>query len=420
MKSAVASYGRVNGISRVGDLLRLYMFPWLAFYVSGGNPADKVLFITIASLIQAVPSLILSHYAARFVRHFSPLTSSIWANGGMGVVTLVTALVVLGGGANKSFVLLAWVLIGLMEVVYYPARDCLYATLAAGDQKAREEANRFSVSVYHVGRATISVVMMGVVLLLGPVQDEMPRSAIAVALLFDAATFAIVVMFLLTLKGGAYAPTPQREEVHSKVSLREAAQVPGAIPILVCILAIFSFAYSSFFFNFGFYKEFVGVGERERQVTFYIAMLAAACGGFFGGRVWKVSFRNLALGMVASCVSEGMLAFVPTNHFWGTIWLACNSCLSVMLFTIVFDGIVPQLVQGLARNAEVSASISLVKEGLSPLLVVVVSAIASCLNAPRQVLVGSCLVALVIVVVTLCTRRASIQRVIDGNTPAIN
>jgi hypothetical protein len=419
MKSPVSSYGRVNGLSRIGDLLRLYMFPWLAFYVSDGNPADKVLFITTASFLQAIPSLMLSHFAARFVRRFSPLQSSIWANGGMGVLSLVTALVVLGGGASKLFVLLMWVLFGVFEVVYYPARDCLYAALAAGDDKAREQANRSSVSIYHVGRATMSIVLLAIVSLLGPVQEEMPRSAIAIALLFDAVTFGVVVAFLLTLRKGAYVPNSEQEQRRSKLSLQETAQVPGAIPILICILAVYSFAYSSFFFNFGFYKEFVGVGEQERQQTFYIAMLAAACGGFFGGQVWKASFRNLVLGMVAVCVTEGMLAFVPTNHLWGTIWLACNSCLSIMLFTIVFDGIVPQLVQGLDRNAEVSASISLVKEGLSPILVVAVSAIASCLNAPRQVLLGACSLALVIVVVTLFTRRASIQRVIDG-APAMS
>jgi len=415
MKTPVTTYGQVNGISRIGDLLRLYMFPWLAFYSSDGTPADKVLFITIASLIQAIPSLVLSHYAARVVRHLSPLKSSLWTNGGMGVLCLVTALSVLSGHSTKGFVLLMWFLLGAMEVLYYPARDCLFAALAAGDDKARELPNRSSVSIYHGGRAVMSVVMIGVVWLLGPVGEEMPRSAIATALMFDAATFAIVVAFLTTLRGDVCTPLSPEAESHSKISLREAAQVPGAIPILVCILALYSFAYSSFYFNFGFYKEFVGVGEQERQISFYIAMLASACGGYVGGRLWKLSFRNLGLGMVAVCVCEGMLTFVPTNYLWGTVWLALNSWVSIMLFTIVFDGIVPQLVQGLDRNAEVSASINLVKEGLSPVLVVGVTALASYFDAPRQTLLGACVVALAIVLVTLFTRQASIQRVIDSN-----
>lgn len=88
----IKTYGQVNGISRIGDLLRQYMFPWLAFYAVQGTPADKVLFITIASLVQAIPSLTLGNCSARLVRRFSPVTTTLWSNAGMGLVSLTTAL----------------------------------------------------------------------------------------------------------------------------------------------------------------------------------------------------------------------------------------------------------------------------------------------------------------------------------------
>jgi hypothetical protein len=406
----IQTYGTVNGISRIGDLLRQYMFPWLAFYAVQGNPADKVLFITIASLVQAIPSLTLGNYSARLVRRFSPVTTTLWSNAGMGIVSLATAFAVYLDLTNKWVVMAAWFLVGCLEVLYYPSRDCLYRALAGTDDAARADANRSAASIYHVGRALISIAMIGVVMALGPVADEIPRSAIAVALLIDAVSFAIVVAFLCSLKG---VQGTEREDVGAqRISLIEAAKVRGAFPVFLCILMLWAFAYSSFYFIFGFYQELQVANPQDRQLTFYIAMFASACGGFFGAKVWKLNLSSLALGMVTVCFVEACVAFMPLNHFWGTVFAATISFVSILVYTSVFDGIIPQLVQGLEKNAEVSSAIAIVKEGLSPVIVVGLSGLASYLNAPREILIGACALSVVVVLITLTSRKEAIEDVI--------
>jgi ABC-type phosphate transport system permease subunit len=82
------------------------------------------------------------------------------------------------------------------------------------------------------------------------------------------------------------------------------------------------------------------------------------------------------------------------------------------VYTSVFDGIIPQLVQGLEKNAEVSSAIAIVKEGLSPVIVVGLSGLASYLNAPREILIGACALSVVVVLITLTSRKEAIEDVI--------
>lgn len=409
-------YGRINGISRIGDLLRAYMFPWLAFYATDGSASNRVLFISIASLVQSVPSLFLSHYSAHYIRRMSPLGASIVANGGLGILSVLTAIMVLAGFTPQWFVLLMCLLVGLFEVVYYPGRDCLYAALASGDHGARERANRSSVAIFQVGRFAISFVMVGIVWLVGSVGEEIPRGVIAAALTVDAVTFGLVVVFLTTLQGRVNDEPVDSTASFTGTSLREALKVAGVAPILVCILMIYSFAYSSFFFCFGLYKEFVGVGEYERQISFQLVQCACAFGGFIGGRLWKVSFNNLVVSILAVCVCEAMYAFVPKDPIWGTVWLMCNSFTSFLLFTVLFDGIIPQAVQGLERNAEVSSAIFFAKRGVASFLLIAVAGLASYRDSFRDVLFGACVVTLATVVITLFTYRKSVQKVIPVST----
>ncbi len=413
----VQYYGRVNGISRIGDLLRQYAFPWLTFYVATGTPAQKVFLVTVASLIQAIPSLTLSHIAAKVVRRYTPLRTSIWANTGMGLLSTSAAIFVLASVDSKALVLFLWFLLGFMEVLYYPARDCLYGVLADGSDGDREQANRSSSTIYHFGRALISLAMILVVWWLGPVEGDTPRAAISIALFIDAITFAIVVTFLVSMRHATSrkAQTELPEQQPSRLALSEAAKVTGAFPVFLCILMAWAFAYSSFYFIFGFYKELKGVGESERQLAFYVAMFASACGGFYGAKAWKLSFHQLVAGMVSVCFIEALIAFVPTNYFWGVVWIAVNSAVSIMVYTVVFDGIIPQVVQGLDKNAEVSASLNLVKEGLSPVIVLGIAALASQLNAPRQVLIGACTLALLVTVTVLFLKRSAIESVIEAS-----
>ena len=93
----VKTFGYCTGISRVGDLLRQLIFPWLAFYACQGTIAEKVAFITLASLIQALPSLTLGNFSAYIVRYYSPYYVALCANIGLGVLSLVAALTVLAG-----------------------------------------------------------------------------------------------------------------------------------------------------------------------------------------------------------------------------------------------------------------------------------------------------------------------------------
>jgi hypothetical protein len=328
----------------------------------------------------------------------------------MGVVSLATALAAYFGLTNGPVVLAAWLLVGFLEVLYYPSRDCLYRALAGTNDAARADANRSAASIYHVGRASISIAMIGIVLALGPIPDEIPRSAIAVALLLDALSFAIVVAFLCSLKG---VQGTERENVEAqRISLIEAAQVRGALPVFVCILMLWAFAYSSFYFIFGFYQELKVANPQDRQVTFYIAMFASACGGFFGAQVWKLNLPSLSLGMIAVCFVEACVAFMPLNYLWGTAFAAIVSFVSILVYTSVFDGIIPQLVQGLEKNAEVSSAIAIVKEGLSPVIVVGLTGLASYLNAPREVLVGACAMSAVVVLITLISQKEAIEDVI--------
>jgi hypothetical protein len=175
---------------------------------------------------------------------------------------------------------------------------------------------------------------------------------------------------------------------------------------------VWAFAYSSFYFIFGFYQELKAANPQDRQLSFYIAMFASACGGFFGARIWKLDLSSLALGMVAVCFVEACVALMPTNYFWGTVFIAIISFVSIMVYTTVFDGIIPQLVQGLEKNAEVSSVIAIVKEGLSPVIVVGITGLASYLNAPREVLIGACTVAGVVVLITLIFNKGAIEEVI--------
>ncbi len=406
----IQMYGKVNGISRIGDLLRQYMFPWLAIYAIDGEPATKVFFITVASLLQAIPSLTLGNYSARIVRRFSPLTTTLWSNAGMGIISLATAIATYFGLINVVLLLTAWLLLGFFEVLYYPSRDCLYRALAGTNDAARADANRSAASTYHVGRALISVAMMGIVVAIGPIPDEIPRTVIAIGLLLDAASFAIVVAFLCSLKG--VQGTEREDVVAQRISFIAAAHVRGAFPVFVCILMVWAFAYSSFYFIFGFYQELKAANPQDRQLSFYIAMFASACGGFFGARIWKLDLSSLALGMVAVCFVEACVALMPTNYFWGTVFIAIISFVSIMVYTTVFDGIIPQLVQGLEKNAEVSSVIAIVKEGLSPVIVVGITGLASYLNAPREVLIGACTVAGVVVLITLIFNKGAIEEVI--------
>jgi hypothetical protein len=205
----------------------------------------------------------------------------------------------------------------------------------------------------------------------------------------------------------------ERENVEAqRISLIEAAQVRGALPVFVCILMLWAFAYSSFYFIFGFYQELKVANPQDRQVTFYIAMFASACGGFFGAQVWKLNLPSLSLGMIAVCFVEACVAFMPLNYLWGTAFAAIVSFVSILVYTSVFDGIIPQLVQGLEKNAEVSSAIAIVKEGLSPVIVVGLTGLASYLNAPREVLVGACAMSAVVVLITLISQKEAIEDVI--------
>lgn len=408
--SQLQVYGMVTGISRIGDLLRQYMFPWLAFYAVEGSAADKVLFITVASLVQAIPSLTLGNFSARIVRRFSPVKTTLWSNAGMGIVSLLTALAAYSGLINGWVVMAAWLIVGFLEVLYYPSRDCLYRALAGTDDDARKAANRSAASIYHVGRAFISVAMMGIVWALGPVPDEVPRSAIAVALLIDAASFGIVVAFLCFLRG---TQGMEKETVAGqRTSLIEVARIRGAFPVLLCILMLWAFAYSSFYFIFGFYQDLKDANPQDRQLSFYIAMFSSACGGFFGARVWKLNLTSLVLGMVAVCFVEACVAFMPLNYFWGTVFAAMISFISILVYTSVFDGIIPQLTQGLVKNAEFSSAITIVKEGISPVIIVGLTGLASYLQAPREVLIGACLLSAIVVVITVTTQKAAMGDVI--------
>lgn len=411
--SYIHTYGKVSGISRIGDLLRQYMFPWLAFYAAEGTSTEKVLFITIASLVQAIPSLTLGNYSARLVRRFSPVTTTLWSNAGMGIISLTTALAAYSDLCNKWVVMAAWFLVGCLEVIYYPSRDCLYRALAGKNDEARADANRSAASIYHMGRALISIAMIGVVWILGPIADEVPRTAIAAALLIDAVTFAIAVAFVSSLTG---VEEEAEEEVGAQqISLIAAAQVRGAFPIFLCILMLWAFAYSSFYFIFGFFQDLHGANPQERQVSFYIAMFASACGGFFGAKLWRLNLPSLSLGMVTVCLVEAGVALMPSDYFWGTVFAAAISFVSILVYTTVFDGIIPQLVQGLDKNAEVSSAIAIVKEGLSPIIVVGLTGLASYLNAPREVLVGACALSVVVVLGTLITRKGAIEDVIRAS-----
>lgn len=134
----------------------------------------------------------------------------------MGIVSLATAFAAYYGLTNGWVVMVAWLLVGFLEVLYYPSRDCLYRALAGTNDAARADANRSAATIYHIGRALISVAMMGIVLALSPVPDEVPRCAIAVALLLDAISFAIVVVFLCTLKG---VQGTEREDVGAQTNV---------------------------------------------------------------------------------------------------------------------------------------------------------------------------------------------------------
>jgi hypothetical protein len=217
--------------------------------------------------------------------------------------------------------------------------------------------------------------MIGVVWLLGPVPDEVPRTAISVALLIDALTFGVVVAFVCPLQ--ELVPAAYEEVGTTQISLIEAARVRGAFPIFLCIFMLWSFAYSSFFFKFGFYQELEGANPQERQMSFYIAMLAVACGGFCGSKLWKLNLSSLSVGMLAVCLVEAGVALMPSNYVWGTVFAAVISFVSILVYTTVFDGIIPQLVQGLDKNAEVSSAMGVVKEGLSPVILVGLTGLAS-------------------------------------------
>jgi hypothetical protein len=311
-----------------------------------------------------------------------------------------------------------WLLMGFMEMLYYPSRECLYSVLADGDDRSRAYANRSSSVVYNLSRAVMSIAMIVVVWSLGAVEaNSIPRGAIAAGFLFDAATFGLVVAFLMSIsKRVDSSSRPKELDAPLKgISLVEAARVRGAIPILICILMLWSFAYSSFYFIFGFYEEFVDAGPRERQMSFYIAMFASAVGGFVGAHAWRLDLRSLALGLLAVCVVESTVAFTPTTLLPGTLFLGAISFLSILVYTTVFDGIIPQLVQGLEKNAEVSSAITMIKEGLSPIIMFGLAGIASYFEAPRMVLMSACLLSFVVVLVTLCSCKASITSAIEAS-----
>lgn len=411
--SSLMNFGRVNGISKIGDLLRQYMFPWLAFYAAEGTPSDKVLFITVASLVQALPSLTLGNYSARVVRRFSPRATSLWSNAGMGIVVLLTAIAVYNGLHNKAVVLTAWLLVGTLEVLYYPSRDCLYAALAGSNDRERAAANSAAAFTYQVGRAFISLVMLGVVCLIGPVPDEVPRAILAAALCVDAFSFGVVVLFLCLLHE---VPKLREEPTESsnRISVLQAASVRGAVPVFLCVLMLWAFAYSSFYFVFEFYQE-LEADTQLRQASFYLAMFASACGGFFGAKIWKLNLPALGLGMLTVCFVEATVAFMPRDWFWGTAWICVISFLSILVYTSVFDGMIPQLVQGLDKNAEVSSTINMVKEGLSPVIVVGIAALANYCNAPREILVGACALSAFVVLTTLVVRKSAIEDVIKAS-----
>jgi hypothetical protein len=406
-------YGLINGISRIGDVIRLYMLPWLAFYATEGDTANKVLFVSIASVLQSIPSLCLSHFSARLIRRLGPIRASKLANTGLGGVSLFTALAVLAGFTPQWLVALVWIAVGLLEVVYYPAHDCVCATLAGKAQDSLTLINRTAASTLHLGRLAISVAMIGVVWLIGPVSDEMPRGAIAAALLIDAATFGLVVAFLATLTGAAATNESITSNPFPHHALREAMKVKGAVPILFCTVMIYSFAYSSFYFRLGLYKELVGLEESERQMIFWTVQFTSALGGYFGAGVRKQSFPILVAAIIAICITEAMFALTPTNPTWGIVWLMCNSCASVMLFTAVFDIIIPRAVQGLDRNAEVSSALTFVKEGVSGVFLLLVTTLAKYLHTYRPVLFGACVVTLIAVAFTLFAYRKGTKEIVE-------
>lgn len=412
--NSVSNLALADGISRVGDLLRLYMLPFLAFYAIDGTPADRALFSSVTSLVQAVPTLLMGNYAGRFLRRVSPLSASISANIGLGALSLLTALVCVVGFINPTTTLVLAALVGFMEVVYYPARECLYAEFADGDDQARDRANRRSTTILHAGRGGFAIFMMVFCYAMGAVPDEVPLSAIAAAFFFDAVTFAVVVAFL------ALAPKRDtlisEEETFTGSSFRESAKVPGVLPIVACIFMVYSFAYSGFYFSFCFYKELAGVTEYERQLSFYAVQFACAVGGVLGARFWVMSYPGLFSGISGICLVNATLAIAPTNWVSGTGWLMANWCIAIFVHAALFEGIIPQLVQGLKRNAEVAALITLVKEGISPFVIVGVTALASWLDAPRQVLFIVGITSLALCVITLLVYRTSIKDVLSGTS----
>jgi len=339
----------------------------------------------LATATRYAPILLLSPHAGLLVDRYSKRRVLLCTQIGLGLVSALLGVAVLGGGVRLWQVFVLAVAFGALSAVDNPARQAFVAEVVGHDLiRNAVTLNSTTVNVARVIGPTIAAVLATTI-------------GLGWCFVVNAVSFGFVVVSLLSLRADGLHPAPPLPRRRGQLleGLRYAARVPAIIrPLLMMALV------GTFTFEFEVSLPLLAhttFGGGDTTYSWLIGGVGAGAvaGGLYAARSAGTGVARLTRASLAYAVAVGLVSVAPT------LPTAIAACVLVGVASVIFlttGNSTIQLAAEPAYRGRVTALWSMALVGSTPIGSPVIGAVSDAAG-PRYALAlgaAACLAAVVV------------------------